>query len=114
ALTAEPGDRYNDVWEDLSLGHGTVKIFPQEPMAPGDAFYLGFDRSVAGNVVRLDIEASVEGIGVMPDRPPLVWEAWQGEGWVPAPIPESALGRRSDTTGGLNRNGDLVLLIPRE
>ena len=58
-------------------------------VTPGECFYLGFERSLAGNALRLEIAANVEGIGVMPDRPPLVWEVWQGEGWIPATVPTS-------------------------
>ena len=112
ALTAD-GERFTDVWDDLSLGISPVTVFPSSPMAPGDAFYLGFERSLASNVVRLTIEARAEGIGVVPDRPPLVWEVWQGEGWAPATIPiNPATSSPWDTTGGLNRDGELVLMVP--
>ena len=112
ALTAD-GDQYTDVSSDLALSLSPITVFPGTPMAPGDAFYLGFEHSLAHNVVRLAIEARAEGIGVVPDRPPLVWEAWQGEGWAPATVPiHPTSGLPWDTTGGLNRDGDLVLMIP--
>ena len=112
ALTSDGDERYVDVWEDLTAGLTGVKTFPREPMIAGDSFYLGFDKSLAGNALRLAIEATVEGIGVNPGRPPLVWESWQGEGWVTATIP-TLLGANeiADTTGGLNRNGHIVLLL---
>jgi predicted phage baseplate assembly protein len=113
ALTAQ-GEQYTDVWEDLSVGMSGVKCFPSDPMVPGDAFYIGFERSLAGNAIRLGIQARVEGIGVNPGRPPLVWESWQGEGWVPAIIPELGPGEIADTTGGLNRDGNIVLLLATE
>ena len=113
AMTSDGEGSYTDVWEDLNLGLGAVKVFPRTPMTPGDAFYLGFDQSLAGVALRLQIQASVEGIGVVPHRPPLVWEAWQGEGWAQAPIPDIA-GQVSDTTGGLNRDGEVVLMVPRQ
>jgi len=112
ALTAD-GDQFTDVWEHLSLGISPVTVFTGSPMVPGDAFYLGFERSLAHNVVRLAVEARAEGIGVVPDRPPLVWEVWQGEGWAPATIPiNPATDALWDTTGGLNRDGELVLMVP--
>ena len=115
ALTAAGEDRYIDVWEDLSAGMTGVKCFPSEPMAPGDAFYIGFENSLAGNAIRLNIQASVEGIGVNPGRPPLVWETWQGEGWVSAIVPELlGPGEVADSTGGLNRDGSIVLLLAAE
>ena len=112
ALTAD-GDQFTDVWDDLQLGINPVSMFPGNPMAPGDAFYLGFEHSLARNVVRLSIEARAEGIGVVPDRPPLVWEVWQGEGWAPATIPVNpSTNLLWDSTGGLNRDGEVVLMVP--
>jgi len=105
ALTSTGSDTYTDVWDDLRIESGSVTCFPSAPATPGDCFYLGFERSLAGNAIRLDLRATVEGIGVIPDRPPLRWEAWQGEGWIPAQV-------YTDTTGGLNRNGMIVLLVP--
>ena len=46
----------------------------------------------------MTISANVEGIGVIPDKPPLIWEVFEGDGWVPARVCK-------DTTGGLNRDG---------
>jgi predicted phage baseplate assembly protein len=115
ALTSEGDERFTDVWEDLSVGLTSVKVFPSEPMAAGDSFYLGFENSLAGNAIRLDIQASVEGIGVNPGRPPLIWESWQGEGWVAATIPSLlGPGEVADSTGGLNRDGNIVLLLASE
>ena len=111
ALTSYGDDRFTDVWEDLTVGMTGVKCFPSEPMVPGDAFYIGFENSMAGNAIRLNIQATVEGIGVNPGRPPLIWETWQGEGWVQAVIPDLGGQEAADSTGGLNRNGSLVLLF---
>jgi len=105
ALTAEEPDIYVDVWDDLRIEQGAVTCFPVEPLQPGACFYLGFDRSLAGNAIQLTVKANVEGIGVLPGKPPLVWEVWEGEGWVRARV-------YSDGTGGLNRDGSIVLLVP--
>lgn len=105
SLTSSAPDTYVDVWDDLRIDHGAVTCFPRTPVTAGDCFYLGFDDSLAGNALQLTIRANVEGIGVIPDRPPLVWEVWQGDGWIPTAV-------HQDTTGGLNRNGVLVMLVP--
>ena len=105
SLTSSAPDSFADVWDDLRIEHASVTCFPRSPVTPGDCFYLGFEHSLAGNAVQLSIRANVEGIGVIPDRPPLVWEVWQGEGWIPTTIFQ-------DTTGGLNRDGVLVMLVP--
>lgn len=105
SLTSSGSDTYVDVWDDLRVDRGAVACFPT--VTPGDAFYLGFEQTLAGNAIKLDVAANVEGIGVIPARPPLRWEVWQGEGWIPAKV-------YSDTTGGLNRNGSIVLLVPNK
>ncbi len=113
ALTSEGEDRYVDVWDELKLGLSDITCFPRPSITPGDCFYLGFDGSLAGMAIKLAIEATVEGIGVIPSRPPLVWEVWQGEGWIPTTIPDlPGNDQPGDTTGGLNRNGSILLLVP--
>ncbi len=103
SLTSAGIDSYNDVWDDLRVDRGVVTCFPT--VTPGDCFYLGFESSLAGDAIRLGVTANVEGIGVIPTRPPMRWEVWQGKGWVPVKPYQ-------DTTGGLNRDGNIVLLIP--
>jgi len=98
-------DRVADVWDELRFGG--VRCFASEELTPGDAFYLGFAASVAGMALRLRIEAHAEGIGVDPRNPPLVWEVWSGETWIATTVYD-------DTTGGLNRAGEIVLLVPGE
>ena len=96
-----------DVWDDLRFPGSALRCFTSQPRpTPGDALYLGFGSSLAGTVLSLRIGAtSPAGIGIYPSRPPLTWEAWSGEAWVTVPV-------YSDTTGGLNRDGDVVLLLP--
>ncbi len=100
-------ERFADEWDSLRYEGGVVTCFPSAPLAPDDALLLGFEESLAGNVVRLAIQASIEGIGVDPRNPPLAWEVWTGEVWWPCLVD-------NDTTGGLNRDGYLVLHIPLE
>lgn len=104
-LTSSGGDRYEDAWEELRYPGGRVRCFTSEPPGPGDAFYLGFRQPLAGNVIRLQVETSVFGLGIDPERPPLAWEVWGGEAWIPAAV-------HRDDTGGLNRTGAVALLIP--
>ena len=49
--------------------------------------------------------ADIEGVGVDPTNPPLAWEAWTGDDWEPCELD-------SDSTGGLNRDGDVVIHVP--
>jgi predicted phage baseplate assembly protein len=108
ARTAEAGnDELSvDVWDELRYQGGEVICFPSQPApVPGDAVYFGFEHSIAGNAIRLLINARIEGIGVDPRNPPLVWETWSGERWA-------ALTVDGDTTGGLNTEGQVTLLVP--
>jgi predicted phage baseplate assembly protein len=98
-------DRVVDVWDNLRFDVLGVPCFASPELTPGDAFYLGFARSLAGAVLRLSITAQAEGIGVDPRDPPLVWEVWSGEAWITAQV-------NGDSTGGLNRAGEIVLLVP--
>lgn len=104
--TAEAEERTVDAWDELRFDDGEVVCFASDPPAPGDATYLGFADSLAGTVLRLTIGAQIQGIGVDPLDPPLVWEAWTGEVWARLPV-------HTDSTGGLNRDGVVELRLPR-
>jgi predicted phage baseplate assembly protein len=95
-----------DAWDDLRFEGSEVACFTSQPIHPGDAVYFGFEDSLAGNLLRLTIAATIEGLGVDPNDPPISWEAWAGETWLRAQT-------ISDSTGGLNRDGTIQLLVPR-
>jgi predicted phage baseplate assembly protein len=107
AKTMTTDGRVTDVWDDLRYDSSGVRCFPSGDLTPGDAMLLGFAHSLAGNVLQLSLDAHAEGIGVDPRTPPLAWEVWNGEGWIPVSVYQ-------DTTGGLNRAGQIVLLVPVE
>lgn len=96
----------NDVWEDLTLPGQSATCFPSDPLREGDALYLGTRESLGGYAVRLDLAAHAEGIGVDPLNAPLAWEAWNGAAWIRTIV-------ESDGTGGLNKPGSVVLLVPQ-
>lgn len=111
-ISAKTGQRAStaalaDAWDDLRFPGTALRCFTSEPKpAAGDALYLGFAESLSGTALSLRVSAtSPAGIGIYPSRPPLAWEAWSGEAWVTVPV-------HSDTTGGLNRDGEVVLLVP--
>jgi predicted phage baseplate assembly protein len=72
---------------------------------PGDALYIGLTDAVPSCAVTLRFTCRIDGVGVDPDRPPLAWEAWDGDEWVGCEL-------ERDETGGLNRDGDVVLHVP--
>jgi predicted phage baseplate assembly protein len=106
AVTERAGsEQFLAVTDELRYVGGSVTCFPSNPVTPGDALYLGFTESVAGYLLRISVQASAEGIGVDPRNPPLAWEVWSGEAWIRCNVYE-------DSTGGLNRQGILTLLVP--
>src|SRR6476660_2030710 len=96
----EPVDRTGEPWPD-----GWLTAFAEQP-APGDAVLFGLDAPVPGCAVLLRLECAVAGVGVDPRDAPLCWEAYTDAGWVACAV-------ERDGTGGLNRDGDVVLHVPR-
>ncbi|WP_406382763.1 putative baseplate assembly protein [Streptomyces sp. NBC_01618] len=92
-----------DRTEELTLGRA-VPCFDTTP-TPGDALYLGLSAAVPSGVVVLRLDCAVEGVGVDPLRPPLLWEAWDGSAWTVCEV-------EKDDTGGFNRSGELILHLP--
>ncbi|MFC5730662.1 MULTISPECIES: putative baseplate assembly protein [Nocardioides] len=89
--------------DELSLGT-EFPCFSEQP-AYDDLLYVGLDDAAPSCAIGLRFACHLQGVGVDPTRPPLVWEAWDGTGWVPCDVDR-------DTTGGLNRAGDVILHVP--
>ncbi|MGV9877959.1 putative baseplate assembly protein [Streptomyces sp. NPDC003006] len=94
-----PQDRGQDVFGGRDVG-----VFAEAPR-PGDTLLFGLSAAVPACVAVLQLDSRVDGVGVDPRQPPLVWEAWTADGWARCEVEE-------DSTGGLNRPGDVVLHIP--
>ena len=73
---------------------------------PDDVLLVGLSEAIPSCAVTLRFRCDIEGVGVDPENPPLVWEAWDGYAW-------SACEVDRDGTGGLNRDGDVVLHVPK-
>jgi predicted phage baseplate assembly protein len=97
------GKTLRDHTSGLSLKSGTFPF--SNPPKPGEALLVGLSEAVPGCAVNLRFVAKIEGVGVDPNDPPLAWEAWTGEDW-------SACDLERDTTGGINRDGDVVVHVP--
>jgi predicted phage baseplate assembly protein len=95
---------YRDLLPQVELGRDAY-CFQERPQL-GDALMLGLSKAVPSNAIRLRFKCDIEGVGVNPDHPPLKWEAWNGEEWI-------GCEQDSDSTGGLNRDGDVVIHVPR-
>lgn len=86
------------------VGGEPFSCFTGRPQ-PGDVLLLGLDEAAPHCAVTLRFDCSVQGVGVDPKYPPLVWEAWDGTAWVACDLDR-------DDTGGLNRAGDVVIHVP--
>ena len=97
------GDRgLRDHYDELRREAVSLELF--STLAPDSAFYLGFEEPLAGNLLRLDLGTGPEGAGVDPERPPRVWESWDGEQWQQALI-------LSDSSAGFNTTGTVEMLL---
>ncbi|MFI9273048.1 putative baseplate assembly protein [Kitasatospora sp. NPDC052896] len=81
-----------------------VPCFQPRPAA-GDAMLFALPAVVPRCILVVRLDSRVEGVGVDPRQPPLVWEVWDGARWI-------ACETGSDTTGGLNRPGEVVVFVP--
>ena len=99
------------------LGRGkAIDLFREVPQE-GNAFYIGFNEPLAGNVLGINVDCALaKGIGVIPDDPPLAWEYWDGAAgdWQPFDRrPEAVAWMERDGTAALNRRGDIIFHLPR-
>jgi predicted phage baseplate assembly protein len=89
---------------DELAGGDWLDCFSERPV-PGEALLFGLRDPVPGCAVLLRLTCAVAGVGVDPRDPPLVWQAWTDGGWQDCEV-------ERDTTGGLNREGEVVLHVP--
>src|SRR6266508_353426 len=105
ACLSRSSGRFEDHTAELRVDGSQIPCFPT--LTPGDALYLGFAESMAGNMIRLDVGVSgVEGAGIDPRRPPRVWQSWDGADWREARV-------LSDTSDGFNTSGEVTVLLAR-
>jgi predicted phage baseplate assembly protein len=96
-------DAQIDRTDDLKMGQ-PFQVFSDVPRVD-DAMLVGLSTPVPNCVVRLDFDCRVEGVGVHPDHPPLVWEAWNGKEWRRCVVSR-------DETAALNANGEVHVHVP--
>jgi predicted phage baseplate assembly protein len=103
AATNVEGGEVIDTSEVLALHQG-FSCFSSPPR-PGDVLLVGLSDPMPSCAVRLRAACTIEGVGVDPLDPPLEWQAWCGAGWEACEVDV-------DDTGGLNRDGQVVLHVP--
>ncbi|MFI6470674.1 putative baseplate assembly protein [Streptomyces sp. NPDC050516] len=102
-LRQPTGSAPEDCSQDV-LGGTDVSVFSSGPL-PGDVLLFGLSAALPNCTAAVRMESRVDGVGVDPRQPPLVWEAWTADGWTECEVAE-------DSTGGLNRPGEVVLHMP--
>ncbi|WP_121709346.1 putative baseplate assembly protein [Streptomyces sp. E5N91] len=102
-VTQVSGEAVSDRTTDLAESKD-VLCFAEAPN-PGDCMLIGLSAAVPDCALALELDSRVDGVGVDPRQPPLVWEAWTEDGWQSCEVDR-------DSTGGLNRPGDVVLHVP--
>ncbi|MEV7090540.1 putative baseplate assembly protein [Streptomyces sp. NPDC093085] len=102
-VTQRNDDKAVDRTSDLAESKD-VHCFSESPR-PGDRVLFGLSAAVPECAVVIALDSQVDGVGVDPRQPPLVWEAWTPDGWAECEVDR-------DTTGGLNRPGEVVLHVP--
>ncbi|MFD9121936.1 putative baseplate assembly protein [Streptomyces bottropensis] len=102
-VTQRPGEPVTDRTADLAEGKDLM-CFAESPR-PGDGVLFGLTAAVPYCAIVLELDSVVDGVGVDPRQPPLVWEAWTEDGWTECEVDR-------DGTGGLNRPGEVVLHMP--
>jgi predicted phage baseplate assembly protein len=118
---------YEDISPRLKRDEPTrAEVFQAIPRE-GDGFYVGFAENMGGHVVRLTVQCDrLRASNINQDDPPLVWEFWDGDAWRSLLPPQEdvallrhlepeceELGQRFDETRGLNRDGRILLIVPR-
>lgn len=106
-LVARGGSRFHDYQAALRMSQRGLGIFSEIPREE-DAFYIGVGTDLKAHTMLLSLDCTSEGVGVDPASPPLAWEVWDqvDEQW-------SRMTPELDTTGGLNRDGVILLQVPR-
>ncbi|MCX5338742.1 putative baseplate assembly protein [Streptomyces atratus] len=102
-VTAPVSGEQTDRTAPLGAGKD-IPCFQPQPQ-PGDALLFGLPTAVPRCIVAVRLDSRVEGVGVDPRQPPLVWEAWDGARWVMCQT-------GTDSTGGLNRPGEVIVFVP--
>ncbi|MEV0561051.1 putative baseplate assembly protein [Dactylosporangium sp. NPDC050588] len=97
------GGQPRDRTAELTGGVGVAAF--GDPAQPDDALCFGLDAPAADTALLLQLRFDTPGYGVDPNRPPIVWEASTDDGWRSCDV-------EVDGTGGLTRDGDVLLHVP--
>ncbi|MCD6302431.1 MAG: putative baseplate assembly protein [Anaerolineae bacterium] len=95
-------------YESVSLARLKKEFTPftDEPPKVGEALYLGFEAPLHRHVLGVDLTCvRAGGQNIVPENPPLQWQAWTEGGWERLP-------QEQDGTGGMSWSGQVRLRLP--
>jgi len=95
--------RYQEI--GLELQREFTPFSPESPQE-GEAIYFGFDGALDNHYIGVEITCQrAGGLSIIPESPPVIWQAWTEEGWHEVDVEE-------DGTGGMSWSGEIRLHLP--
>ncbi|MBC7257278.1 MAG: putative baseplate assembly protein, partial [Chloroflexi bacterium] len=97
------------VYREIALQRLEREFTPFSPVRPqvGEAIYFGFEEALDRHLIALDMDCvRAGGLNIIPESPPLLWQAWGEGGWADVEV-------EADTTGGMSWPGQVRLHLPR-
>lgn len=128
--TAEkPQNFYNKVNPNAKKWDATDELLLFEYCQPGNCFYLVLDElennfaddeerrnTISGNVIAINFRGdAARATGIIPENPPLEWQAWNGEKWVNLvqDIDKTKGFSFDGVTQSLENGADVILRLPQ-
>jgi len=100
---ADGSMRYQEI--GLRLQREFTPFTPESPQE-GEAIFFGFDEPLDRHYIGIDITClRAGGLSIIPESPPVVWQAWTEQGWYEVDVEE-------DGTGGMSWSGQILLHLP--
>jgi len=95
--------RYQEI--GLRFQREFTPFSPESPQE-GEAIYFGFDEPLDSHLIGLEITClRAGGLSIIPESPPVIWQAWTESGWEEAEVEE-------DGSGGMSWSGQVRLHLP--
>lgn len=97
------------VFQDIGLQRLEREFRPFAATDPqrGEALYFGLGGELHRHLLGLELDCvRAGGLNIIPENPPLAWQAWAEGGWADVDVEQ-------DTTGGLSWAGQVRLHLPR-
>jgi predicted phage baseplate assembly protein len=101
---ADGGMAYHEI--PLARLSSEFATFSPETPHEGDALYVGYDVNLDNHYIGLDMSAvRAGGLNIIPESPPIIWQAWTADGWRDTDV-------EMDSTGGMSFTGQVRMHLP--